>query len=456
MFHFFAVALLLSLPIFLLTRRYLRGKLRNPATRSPRPAFNPQSAGAISCFANPFSFEWSLAAYEELIDAACADARRSHVALIIPALDQIAGAERQVMLLARGLRSRGWRVSVVVLSGDGGLAAAELQEAGIAFTSLQMRKGLVDPRGWTRFIGWLWREKPDVVHAHLAHAAWLARWSRLFAKIPVLIDTLHSSSTGTAGRRLGYRLSRSLADQVTAVSRAVADSHLAAKMVNRKSLVVVHNAVDVEEWRPNEEVRAAIRRELGLDNQFLWLAAGRLEMVKDYPTLLKAMVNLPRSARLVIAGQGSLLGNLAHLSSRLGLGGRVRFLGHAPNLRRWMQAADGLVLTSRWEGLPMVLLEAGACALPVIATDVPGSREVVVDNQTGTLVPPANPDELAWAMTAMMRMSAEQRRAMGVRARKRIVEEFSVPRVFDRWEELYAGLLRQRSSQGLARRAASR
>jgi glycosyltransferase involved in cell wall biosynthesis len=360
------------------------------------------------------------------------------------------------MLLARGLRSRGWRVSVVVLSGDGGLAAAELQEAGIAFTSLQMRKGLVDPRGWTRFIGWLWREKPDVVHAHLAHAAWLARWSRLFAKIPVLIDTLHSSSTGTAGRRLGYRLSRSLADQVTAVSRAVADSHLAAKMVNRKSLAVVHNAVDVEEWRPNEEVRAAIRRELGLDNQFLWLAAGRLEMVKDYPTLLKAMVNLPRSARLVIAGQGSLLGNLAHLSSRLGLGGRVRFLGHAPNLRRWMQAADGLVLTSRWEGLPMVLLEAGACALPVIATDVPGSCEVVVDNQTGTLVPPANPDELAWAMTAMMRMSAEQRRAMGVRARKRIVEEFSVPRVFDRWEELYAGLLRQRSSQGLARRAASR
>ena len=124
----------------------------------------------------------------------------SHAAIAIPGLDRIGGAERQAMLLAKGLRRRGWRVSVVALSGSGGAAATELRDAGVAFMSLEMRKGLADPRGWIRFNRWLWRERPDVLHAHLPHAAWLARWSRLAAPVPVVIDTLHSSHTGELGR----------------------------------------------------------------------------------------------------------------------------------------------------------------------------------------------------------------------------------------------------------------
>ena len=101
-----------------------------------------------------------------------------HIALIIPGLDRIGGAERQVILLAHGLCARGWRVSVVALSGAGGDAAAQLTASGVAFLSLSMRKGLADPRGWMRFHRWLQQEAPDVVHAHLPHAAWMARWSR--------------------------------------------------------------------------------------------------------------------------------------------------------------------------------------------------------------------------------------------------------------------------------------
>ena len=123
----------------------------------------------------------------------------SHVALLIPGLDRIGGAERQVVLIAKGLLGRGWRVSVVALSGSGGQAAAELTAAGAGFLSLEMRKGLADPRGWIRFNRWLRQEKPDVVHAHLPHAAWLARWSRLGAHVPAMVDTLHSSSTGKLG-----------------------------------------------------------------------------------------------------------------------------------------------------------------------------------------------------------------------------------------------------------------
>ncbi|MGA2207428.1 MAG: glycosyltransferase, partial [Terracidiphilus sp.] len=81
----------------------------------------------------------------------------SHAAIAIPGIDRIGGAERQAMLLAKGLRRRGWRVSMVALSGTGGDAAAELRNAGVGFISLEMRKGLADPRGWLRFHRWLRR-----------------------------------------------------------------------------------------------------------------------------------------------------------------------------------------------------------------------------------------------------------------------------------------------------------
>jgi glycosyltransferase involved in cell wall biosynthesis len=363
------------------------------------------------------------------------------IALVIPGLDRMGGAERQTMLLAKGLARRGWRVNVIALSGTGGDAATELTAAGVGFLSLRMRKGLADPRGWLRFRRWVRREKPEVVHAHLPHAAWMARWSRLGAPVRVLVDTLHSSSTGALGRHLGYRLSGWLPDAVSAVSRAVAEAHVAAGMVGREKVTVLPNGVDVEAWRPDPAVRAAVRQEFGLQDEFLWFAVGRLEPVKDYPALFRAMARVREPARLVIAGTGPLEGELRRLTSELGLESRVRFLGFEPNVRRWMQAADGFVLSSRWEGLPMGLLEAGSCALPAVATDVPGTREVIVDGRTGSLAAAGSATAIEGAMTRMMRSSPEERKAMGERARQRVIEQFSLEAVLDRWEELYFGLL---------------
>jgi glycosyltransferase involved in cell wall biosynthesis len=365
----------------------------------------------------------------------------SHVALLIPTLDRIGGAERQTILLAKGLRQRGWRVSVVALSGNGGDAAAELAGAGATFLSLEMRKGLADPRGWVRFNRWLRREVPDVVHAHLPHAVWMARWSRLAAPVRAVVDTLHSSSTGSLGRRLGYRLSNWLPDCVTAVSRSVAEAHVSARMVPASKTTVIPNGVDVEAWRPDQAVRAAVRSELGLVDEFLWFAAGRLEPVKDYSTLLSAFGRTPASARLVIAGGGPLLDELSQLANRLGLADRVRFLGFQGDVRRWMQAADGFVLSSRWEGLPMGLLEAAACALPAVATDVPGTHEAIVDGQTGFLAEAGSAFALDGAMSRMMRTPPEERKAMGERTRQRVIEQFSLEAVLDHWESLYAELL---------------
>jgi glycosyltransferase involved in cell wall biosynthesis len=382
----------------------------------------------------------------------------SHVALVIPGLDRIAGAEQQVIALANGLRWRGWRVSVVALTGTGGQAAAQLRSRGIEFLSLEMRKGLLDPRGWYRFSRWMNRERPHVVHAHLHHAAWLARWSRLSTPsqgIPgfgssatVVIDTLHSSSTGSLARHFGYRSSDWLADCVTAVSQSVADAHIEAQMVDRRKVHVLHNGVDVDQFHPDADSRAKVRRKLGLNDEFLWLAAGRLEPVKDYPTLLRAFALLPQNAQLAIAGEGSQASELCRLSASLGVEGRVRFLGFQSDVRPWMHAADSFVLSSLWEGLPVSLMEAGACALPAVATDVPGSREVIVRNRTGRLAPSGCSAALARAMTATMDSSPREHRAMGNLARLHIAESFSLEQMLDRWEHLYGKLLARGYSSG--------
>ena len=363
------------------------------------------------------------------------------IALIIPGLDRIGGAERQLILLAKGLRKRGWQVSVVALSGTGGTAATELTAHGVQFLSLGMRKGLAGPSGWIHFHLWLRRNRPDVVHAHLPHASWFDRWSRLARPVRVMVDTLHSSSTGTLGRRLGYRCSNWLPDKVTAVSHAVAGTHLAAAMVGEDKLIVLPNGVDVEEWRPDPLARSAARREFRLDDEFLWFAAGRLDTVKDYPTLLKAMVGVPEPARLVIAGAGPLENELRRLSKDLGLESRVRFLGFEPDVRRRMQAADGFVLSSRMEGLPMSLLEAAACAVPAVATDVHGTREAILDGQTGWLASAGSPHALRDSMSLMMQTPWQKRKAMGECARQSVIEHFSLDAVLDRWEALFTDLL---------------
>ena len=371
----------------------------------------------------------------------------SHAAMAIPGIDRVGGAEQQAILLAKGLRRRGWRVSVVALSGTGGAAAAELEDAGVRFLSLEMRKGLADPRGWLRFHSWLCRERPDVLHAHLPHAAWLARWSRLAAPVPLVVDTLHSSSTGRMGRHFGYACSRWLPDHVTAVSQAAAASHMAAGMVSQSRLSVIWNGIDVDRWQPDAQGRAQARRELGIGDEYLWLAVGRLETVKDYPSLLLAMTRTPEKTRLLVLGAGPRESELVELAERLGLKQRVRFAGFAPNVVRWMRAADGFVLSSRYEGLPMVLLEAGACGVPVVATDVPGTREVVVNGETGWLAPAGDAQKLAKTMMKLMYMPPDAQHAMGERARRYVAEHFSLEAVLDRWERLYAELLERKNAK---------
>ncbi len=365
----------------------------------------------------------------------------NRIAYLIPTIDRIGGAEQQVIQLATGLAKRGWRISVIALSGNGGDAAKTLRSADVEFHSLGMRKGLIDPRGWLRFHVWIDRNHPDVVHAHLPHATFLARWSRITSPARVVVDTIHTPATGGLARQAGYRCSTSLVDIVTAVSRAAAGPWLDAGLIRDANLAIVPNGVNTDHWKRDEDIRAAKRNELGLSNEFLWLAVGRLDPVKNQATLLRAFASIAENTRLVIAGAGPLHVKLRSLALELGLRNRVSFPGFQSDVLRWMQAADGFVLSSSWEGLPMALLEAGACELPAVITDIPGSREVVPGSLYGAAVPVKDADALAAAMNSVMCLSFADRRELGRLMRVSVCARFGFDAVLNQWEDLYRALL---------------
>ena len=173
--------------------------------------------------------------------------------------------------------------------------------------------------------------------------------------------------------------------------------------VPKTKIRALPNGIDTQAFRPEASVRVAERRALGLQDKFVWLAVGRLDEAKDYPTMLQAFSKVVKGfpkALLLIAGAGPLEGNVKHLAVKLGLEKRVRFLGLRRDTSVLMNAADAFILSSAWEGMPLALLEASATGLPVVATAVGGVPEIVIDEKSGFLTPPEDPAALAHAAGA--------------------------------------------------------
>jgi len=358
------------------------------------------------------------------------------------------GADQQILSAAGTLRARGWDARIVSLTklGPMGLQAGQ---RGIPTDSLEMARGVPDPRGLMRLAKTVRSWKPQILHSHMVHANLMARLIRPLAPVPVLVSTIHSIQDGGRGRLLAYRLTNQLADCTTIVSETAAARYLDAGAVSPDRLRVIPNGVDTERFRPLPESRAELRRELGLGDAFVWLAVGRFEVAKDYPTMLAAFARVIErrpDSTLLLVGRGSLQSRTEELARSLGLGDRVRFLGVRRDVPELMSAVDGYVLSSAWEGMPVVLLEAGAAGIPIVATAVGGNREVVRDEETGFVVPSRNPGALAESMLRLAGLPLDQRRRLGERGRQHIVARYALPHIVDLWEAMYRELLLARGS----------
>ena len=362
------------------------------------------------------------------------------------------GAETQVAHLATALSRGGWEVSVISLLPFSAFEE-ELASQGVAVYSLNMKPGRPSPVALARFLVLMRRLRPQILHGHMFHANLLARLIRAVCPVPVVISTLHSiiesgrESNDPRRREWLYRVTDRLADATVTVSAAGAERYAAVKAAPRAKLRVIPNGVDTSRFRPNEDTRRRMRRELGLGDEFVWLAVGRLMWKKDYPTMVRAHARRGQDL-LLIAGAGPQESELRALVEQLGA--NVRFLGLREDIAALMNASDAVVLSSLIEGLPVGLLEAAASGLPMVATDVGGVKEIVLDGRTGYLVPAGDSDALSAAMARLASAPPEQRQGMGHAAREHAASSFDLAVVAAQWEQLYRELLDAARATGSA------
>jgi glycosyltransferase involved in cell wall biosynthesis len=350
------------------------------------------------------------------------------------------GADKQLLSAAQLMHAQGHDVCIVSLT-ELGPMGLEARSQGIRTESLDMRRGVPDPRGFMRLIRLVRAWKPDVLHSHMIHANLMARAVRLFARVPVMVSTIHNIYEGGPLWMAAYRVSNGLVDHMTIISEAAADRFVNEGIVPRELLTCVPNGVDTERFQQVAPgTREAVRSSLGVKDRFVWLAVGRFEIAKDYPNMLQAFAQVCQrdsNAALLLVGHGSLQQETESLAQSLGLGDRIRFLGVRSDVPEVMAAADGYVMSSAWEGMPIALLEAAAAGLPIVATRVGGNHEVVRDGESGFLVPPRDSHALEQAMLRLMEQTPERRREMGERGREHVRVHYGLGRVVERWQELY-------------------
>jgi glycosyltransferase involved in cell wall biosynthesis len=203
---------------------------------------------------------------------------------------------------------------------------------------------------------------------------------------------------------------------------------------------VISNGIDIAEFTPDAERRSALRREMRAGRDFIWLSAGRLVPAKDYSNLLLAFAQVHSAApetQLWIAGDGYAQYSeaLRIQAAQLGLEQAVHWLGARRDIPALLDAADGFVLGSAWEGMPLAIAEAMAMEKPVVATRVGGVGELL--DQCGLAVPPRDSNALARAMLSILNTPETARRFLGRSARQRIIDHFNIERKADEWEALY-------------------
>lgn len=322
---------------------------------------------------------------------------------------------------------------------------ADLEARGVPAECLDGRRE-IDPRWVARLRDLVRRADIDIVHAHSPLVAALARPAlRALPRRarPALIGTEHNVwSSHHPATRWANRLTIPLEDATLAVSEEVRAS-MPARLASRTEVVI--HGVDVEAIAGRQAERDEARAELSAGDEELVVATvANLRANKDYPTMLAAAGRLAAAhpnIRFVSVGQGPLADELEGERDRLGLGERFQFLGHREDPVRVLVAADVFCLSSRFEGLPISLLEAMAAGLAVVATRVGGVPSVVTDGREGRLVPPGDPDALAAALLELRDPGFRRRCAAAASER---VKGFGIDRAVARQQALYADLAARR------------
>lgn len=337
------------------------------------------------------------------------------------------GTERLVIEIVKALRTR-FRMSVCCLDEPGALAP-ELEPMDVPVIALGRAPGF-HPLLGRQLASIARRYSSDILHCHHYSPFVYGACARFWRPRMRVIFTEHGrlSDAGPSKKRhIANQVLRAVPERVYAVSEDLRQ-HIIEEGFFANQVRVRHNGIRIGPIPTVGEAQHA-RSELGLGPEaFVVGAVGRLDPVKDLETLLHAIA-LVRSrvpqVRLVVVGQGPERDRLTSLIERLAITDLVRLLGYRADVRQILTAFDVYVNSSVTEGVSLTILEAMAAALPVVATRVGGTPEVVVDGQTGLLVSSRNPKEIAHALNSIQQ-HPDWGRQLGAAGRTRVVDRFSI------------------------------
>jgi glycosyltransferase involved in cell wall biosynthesis len=348
-----------------------------------------------------------------------------------------------VLPLMRGIRARGHEV--VGVSADGALLA-NIRAEGFRVVAVPFARR-VSPiahlRAFAALVALIRAEKPDLVHAHMPISGFLGRLAARLAGVPRVAYTCHGflyKQEGAFARRAVAFVMEWVGGRLTDVFLTVSATEAAEarRLFISRRAIAVGNGRDPAVFRPDPAARARLRAALGTaDDRVVVLAVSRLVRTKGYPELAAAMRAVPE-AELWVVGErlASDPGeDMVALLEGAGLGGRLKRLGYRDDVAAVMAAADIFTLPSYFEGLPVSVMEAMLCGLPVVASDIPGPRQQVVEGVTGLLVPAHAVAPLAAAL-ARLAADAGLRAAMGAAGRARAVDLFDEAKAIARTLDL--------------------
>lgn len=304
-----------------------------------------------------------------------------------------------------------------------------------------------DPRALARLTRFVRRHEFDVLHAHLPYSQTLGRLTATVGSVGTVVSTQHNvpANYHPVTRTL-ERATRPLDDATVAVSTGVerafrGDAHRYHRSLD-DGWCTIYNGIDVDGFAADvadADPTAVVAEVSDADPVFLDVA--RYVSAKSQETLVDAMTDVVASlpeAQLLLVGWGPREEALRDRVRDRGLADRVTVTGRVPSVHPYYAAADAFVSSSTFEGLPITHLEAMAAGLPLVATAIPGVEEVVVDGETGRLVPPGDPDALAAAMVDVA--SGDRRSTYGRAGRDRVATEFDIQGAVDDHLDLYRRL----------------
>jgi glycosyltransferase involved in cell wall biosynthesis len=367
------------------------------------------------------------------------------IAFCITELDP-GGAERAMVEVVTRLDRTQFAPKVFCL-GPRGRLADELEAVRIPVTCFGAN-GLWNFGVGIRLRRALRQFRPAILQTWLFHANLLGRLAGRFAGVPVIVSGIRVAERRSRWRLWAERVTQSLVDAHVCVSRDVAEFSVHRGGLNASRIRIIPNGVDASRF--NEAQPADLSGlKISADAKVI-LFVGRLDPQKD-PLFLLDTFPIVRSAipklHLVYVGDGDLRSPLTEEIASRELSGCVHVLGWRADVPGWLKAADVLVLCSRWEGMPNVILEAFAAGTPVVAVPVEGVSELITDRETGLLVATRDRDELAAAILTILQ-DAEVRTHMVISSQHLVREKFTWEATVEGYVALYQELLENRGRSG--------